>query len=105
MYSLEYLTSAERDFLDIITYIAVDLANPKAAEDLTALYDKKMSLLREGVWRGQPLRGNLPKRILDYGYHWVAVGNHLVFFTYDNDNMKILIHHICYGRRDLGNLL
>ena len=105
MYSLEYLPSAERDFLDIVTYIAVDLANPKAAEDLTDLYDKKMALLCEGVWRGQPLRGNLPDRIRDCGYHWIAVNNYLVFFTYDDGNMKISVHHICYGGRDFGKLL
>jgi plasmid stabilization system protein ParE len=105
MYSLEYLPSAEQDFLAIVAYISVDLDNPKAAEDLTKLYDRKMSLLREGVWRGQPLRGNLPKRILDYGYRWIAVNNYLVFFTHDDDNMKILVHHVCYGRRDFGRIL
>lgn len=91
--------------MDIIAYIAVDLANPQAAEDFARLYDRKTGLLREGVWRGQPLRGNLPKRIRDYGYHWFAVKNYLVFFTYDDDSMKILIHHVCYGKRDIGGLL
>jgi plasmid stabilization system protein ParE len=102
---LEYLLSAEEDFLDIIAYIAIDLANPKAARDLTGLYAKRMELPREGVWRGQPLRGNLPKRILDYSYHWIAIDNYLVFFTYDEGNMRILVHHICYSKRDLANLL
>jgi hypothetical protein len=69
------------------------------------LYDRKMELLCEGVWRGQPLRGRLPKRIREYGYHWAAVNNYLVFFTYDEDSMRILIHHICYGKRDLSKLL
>ncbi|MDR1065451.1 MAG: type II toxin-antitoxin system RelE/ParE family toxin [Oscillospiraceae bacterium] len=105
MYSLKYLPSAEQDLLDIVTYIAVDLLNPKAAEDLVDLYDHKMELLCEGVWRGQPLRGRLPERIREYGYHWVAVNNYLVFYTYDEDNMRILIHHICYGKRDLSKLL
>jgi hypothetical protein len=34
MYKVKYLPSAEQDLLGIVTYIAVDLANPQAAEDL-----------------------------------------------------------------------
>jgi plasmid stabilization system protein ParE len=105
MYRIVYLPSAEVDLYAITTYIADDLANPKAATDLLNRYDEKLALLRDGVWIGQPLRGKLPKRISDYGYRWFSVGNYMAFFVVDEAAKLITIHHIVYGRRDLSKLL
>jgi plasmid stabilization system protein ParE len=43
MYSIEYLLSAEDDFLKIVRYIAINLSNPKAAGDFADLYEEKVA--------------------------------------------------------------
>ena len=88
-----------------ISYIAIKLQNPKAAEDFANLYDKKVQKLCDGIAIGLPLRGKLPKRIQSCGYRWIAVKNYLAFFTVAEAEKMISIHHVTYGRRNLAKLL
>jgi plasmid stabilization system protein ParE len=54
MYRLVYLPSAEQDFLGIVTYISIDLANPKAAEDLIDLYERRKRKMPAGKHGRKP---------------------------------------------------
>ncbi len=72
-YDAVYLTSAERDINDAVRYIAVDLSNLTAAENLLAEIDEKVNSLRHGYWRGQSLQHHSSGIFTDIEMNWCAI--------------------------------
>ncbi len=96
-YQVRFLSIAEEDFTEIISYITAD--NPTAAESVVNKIEKNLELLSES-----PHLGKSPS---DYdlkllGYQYLIIENHQVF--YKIEQRTIFIHRILHGARNYKNL-
>lgn len=93
---------AEADLDDIVSYIAVELANPKAASDFL---DKLENVIEEA--RAFPESGSavtndfLPVTNIRKKY----VGNYVMFYMPDFSAKTIYILRIIYGKRNMDEIL
>lgn len=96
-YNVKITSQAESDMQEIIYYITHELKAPEAALHLLdALEDsfsslehfpQRVALIDEEPWRTK-------------GIHRLPVKNFLVYFWIDEDNMKVQITAVIYGKRD-----
>jgi toxin ParE1/3/4 len=97
-FSIRFLSIAEEDFAEIISYIAAD--NTKAAENLANKIEKDLELLSDN-----PLLGKTPSdsdlKLL--GYRYLIIENYLIFYTIEK--RTILIHRMLHGARNFRSLL
>jgi len=93
-----YLRTAERDLVDIFTYIMND--NPTAAASLLEEIDRSISHLPRN-----PDLGVLPKddRLRKLGYRILIIRKYLVFYVVKKD--AIQIRRVLHGARQLAFLL
>lgn len=93
---------AVADIRDATTYMAEQLASPKAADDFLDEVQAKIDMLK-----GSP---QACARVRDYdlakaGYRWCTVGNFLMFFTTDSANSLVYVERVLFGARDWKSLL
>ena len=97
-YQVRFLSIAEEDFTEIISFIAAD--NPTAAYAMANKIEKNLELLSEN-----PNLGRIPReeeiRIL--GYRYLIVQNYLIFYTMEEKT--IFVHRILHGARNYKTLL
>ena len=95
---IRYLTTAERDLVDVFTYITKD--NPTAAASLLEEIDQSISHLSRN-----PDLGVLPKddRLRKLGYRILIIRKYLVFYVVKKD--AIQIRRVMHGARQLAFLL
>lgn len=93
---------AESDFDDIVRYIAVELANPKAASDFA---DKVQAAIEEA--RSFPESGPLVVNefLPDTAVRKKLVGSYILYYLPDFANKMILVLRIVYGRRSMDEIL
>ena len=96
--SIRFLSAAETDFQEIITYIASD--NLTAAKTLAGKIERQLTRLS-----AHPFIGKIPneKELADMGYRFLVIQNYLVFYTIEDH--VIMIHRIIHGARDYPGLL
>jgi addiction module RelE/StbE family toxin len=97
-YRVRFLSIAEEDLTEIITFIATD--NVKAAEDLANKIEKNLQLVSLNPQLGKIPRDNDLKSL---GYRYLIIGNYLIFYTIEK--RTILIHRILHGARNYKLLL
>lgn len=97
-YHVRFLSIAEEDFTEIVSYIAAD--NPAAAEVIANKIEKNIELLSEN-----PKIGRIPRdeEIKNLGYRFLIVQNYLVL--YKIEVKTIFIHRILHGARNYKSLL
>jgi len=97
-YEIRYLSTAERDLIDILEYIKKD--NPTAANSQLKKFDKAISQLASN-----PLLGIIPKdeRLKKLGYRMLIVNKHLVFYVVKTEYVQI--RRIIHGARRYSFLL
>jgi len=97
-YSVRFLSVAEHDLQELITYIATE--NVTAA--LVLLEKIHKECLKLGV---HPYLGKVPheEKLIKLGYRVLVVENYLIF--YKVKGKTVLIHRVIHGARDLINLL
>ncbi len=99
-YRLTQKASADLD--DIVSYMAVELANPKAASDFL---DKLGDLINEA--QAFPESGTLvtneflPVKNIRKKY----VGNYIMFYQPDFSTKTIYVLRIIYGKRNIDEML
>ena len=95
MNKLQLSRAAQKDLLEIKSYIAVDLENPKAAMEAVKRITKKIRLLNDNPLMGAALASisgaNSDERFL-------VCGSYMVFYRITREN--IFIDRVLYGRRD-----
>lgn len=93
---------ADADLDDIVRYIAVDLANPKAASDFV---DKLQSAIEET--RSFPESGSLVvnEYLPDTEVRKKLVGNYILYYLPDFAEKMIFVLRIVYGRRNMDEIL
>ena len=104
-YAAFYLTSAERDITDAVRYIAEDLSNPTAAENLLVAIGEKVKTLEKGYWRGQQLKTHSSGLFEDIDMNWCIVKGYYLFFKFDETDMVIRIYHFSHKLRGLHYIL
>ena len=96
-YNIKITSQAEEQIQEIIHYITYDLKTPDAAHHLldtledsfTSLthFPQRVALIDEEPWHTK-------------GIHRLPVKNFLVYFWIDEDNMRVQIIAVIYGKRD-----
>lgn len=93
---------ADADLDDIVGYIAVELANPKAASDFV---DKLQGVIEEA--RSFPESGSLVVNEFapNTEVRKKPVSNYIMYYFPDFDEKMIFILRIVYGRRNMDEIL
>lgn len=96
-YNVKITSQAESEIQEIIHYITHELKAPEAAlhlldaleDSFTSLarFPQRVALIDDEPWRTK-------------GIHRLPVKNFLVYFWIDEDNMKVQITAVIYGKRD-----
>jgi toxin ParE1/3/4 len=97
-YDVRVLSTAEEDLAEIVLYIAED--SPSSAEAVLARIEKNISLLETNPLLG---RAAQEEELSAWGYRYLVVGNHLVFYTVEKH--IVYVHRILRGTRDYLALL
>lgn len=99
--SIVYRPLALRDKRLIASYIAVDLASPKAALDTVSRIDDAIDLLLEVPAMGRPVNDD---RLEKQGYRRLAVphANYWVFYRFEAKERRIVIERILHQRMDIA---
>ena len=87
---------------DVVQYIAVELANPKAASDFV---DKLQSAIEEA--RSFPESGSLVinEYLPDTEVRKKLVENYILYYLPDSEQKTIFVLRIVYGRRNIDEIL
>ena len=93
---------AVADLDDVVQYIAVELANPKAASDFV---DKLQSAIEEA--RSFPESGSLVinEYLPDTEVRKKLVENYILYYLPDSEQKTIFVLRIVYGRRNIDEIL
>lgn len=93
-----FTPKATREIDEIINYIAINLANPKAANDLYIEFEKTLNTIIDF-----PLSGPISELPFPYKLHKVYFGNYIIFYNFSNDT--ITVFSIKYAQRNHRELL
>ena len=96
-YKLEFLPAAQRDLVDIIRYIRVDLANTAAADELTEKFIDAAETAARIPYGFEAYR---PIKPLKHEYRRIVVGNYLMFYRINEKEKIISIVAVVYGKRE-----
>lgn len=98
LFTIRYLSTAQRDLLDIFQYIKKD--RPQAASGLLDKFDKSIAQLA-----ANPKLGIIPKdeRLKRLGYRVLVVDKYLVFYVLKSK--KVQIRRVIHGARKYNFLL
>jgi len=101
-YSLNITDIAEEDILSTIKYIANELKNSIAANNLLDEIEKHELILEDtpGIY---PLVHD--EYLAEKGLKYVKIKNFLLFYTIDKKNKIVNIIRFLYGRRDWKKIL
>lgn len=95
-YKLRYLPMFEEDLTGIIDYIALQLKNPIAAENLL---DEVRTAIHERTACAEAFEPYQSRRDRQYPYYRIYVKNYVVFYVVIGDIMEV--RRILYSRRNL----
>ena len=100
-YKVIVAAHAEQDIDEIVSYIAIKLCNPQAAEDF-------LSKSRATFHRldNQPAAFPLARNpaLAAKGYRWVSIKNYMAFYTIDEKRKEVFIVRVVFGSRNLDNI-
>lgn len=101
-YIVKITAQAEEQLQEIIKYITTELKAPKAALNLLDEIERSISSLSQF-----PQRVTLTKEEpwCNYGIHKMPVKNFLIYFWIDEENSKVQVTAVIYGKRDQLNQL
>lgn len=100
-YRINVTDLADTDLEDIFDYVAGTLKEPTTAlslvERLYAAINKLASY---------PFRCPLAKDsfLAKQGFRTLFIDNYIVFYVVDEKEHKVIVHRVCYGKRQYRNL-
>ncbi len=99
-YKLRYLPLFRSDLKEIIDYIAYQLYNPAAAENLLEAVEAAILERSSCAEAFEPYHSKT-ERI--HPYYRIYVGNYTIYYIVDGDVMEV--HRILYNKRNTSILL
>lgn len=101
-YSIEITEPAEHDLKEIVRYIALELRDSIAAQNVIGRISGAIYDLVE-----MPLRNPLvsDEKLSLQGIRKIIIDNYLVFYVVTEGNRTVTIIRVLYSRRDWINLL
>ena len=102
MYKLEYLPAAKRDWAEIVRYIAHDLHNPQAADQLAVDLVEAAERAARFPYSNAGYR---PIRPLNFEYRRVVVHHYAIFYRVDEVQRKVIVVRVLYIKKNLENVL
>ncbi|MBR7060131.1 MAG: type II toxin-antitoxin system RelE/ParE family toxin [Eubacterium sp.] len=93
---------AKSDMLEAVKYIANELKNPVAAQNLADDFISAAERLCEFPYANNVY---LPIKPLESEYRRIIVKNYLMFYTVDEQNKTVTIMRVIYARRDMESQL
>ena len=102
MYNLEIAASAQSDLEEILEYIAVELANPTAAETFLDEVEKCYDTLILQPYMYEQCRSD---RLRLAGYRRAVIKNYIMVYSVDDSKETVYIMRFFYGARDYEKLI
>ncbi len=102
MYKLVISKLAHQDLESIVSYIAIQLVNPKAAGDFLDEVDKCYSYLKSKPWMYAKCQD---KRLEKEGYRKVIIKNYVLVYKIDEESKTVNILRFFYGTQDYANMI
>lgn len=102
MYKLVITELAQSDLDDIVSYIAVNLANPSAASDFLDEVEKCYAHLKNNPFiyaKSDDIR------LEREGYRKALIKNYLLMFKINREQNTVIVYRFFYGARDYLKLL
>lgn len=101
-YSYRFTEKAEQDFDEILRYIAVDLANPAAAQNLGRKMFEQIDMVRAFPDSGAPVDNEF---LSDKTVRKLSVDNYIIYYKAHYEDKIISVIRIVYGKRNLDEIL
>ena len=102
MYKLNVSELAHKDLDKIVSYIAVQLANPSAASDFLDDLDKCYGYLKSNPMMYAKCQD---KRLEIEGYRKVIIKNYVLVYKVNEDSKTVSILRFFYGAQDYAKLI
>jgi len=102
MYKLAVSELAHEDLDRIVSHIAVQLANPKAAADLLDDVERCYEHLRENPMMYETCAD---KRLAAAGYRKATIKNYIAVYRFSEETGTVYILRFFYGARDYMNMI
>ncbi|AGA70358.1 addiction module toxin, RelE/StbE family [Desulfitobacterium dichloroeliminans LMG P-21439] len=102
MYKLKVSELAHQDLDKIVSYIAVQLANPKAAGDFLDEVDTCYGYLKSSPLMYAKCQD---KRLEKEGYRKLTIKNYVLVYKIDEVSKTVNILRFFYGAQDYVNLI
>ena len=96
-YRVEISDSADFDLNEILTYIAVELSNPKAAADFADALDEKYANLETHPYMFELSRH---ERLAELGYRRFVIGSFVALYLVNEAQHEVTIMRIFYGKQN-----
>ena len=101
MYKLVVTELAHQDLDSIISYIAIQLANPTAASDFFYEVDKCYGYLKSNPVKYSKCNDS---RFEKEGYPKAIIKNYILVYKGDESNKKVVVLRFFYGTREYAKL-
>lgn len=101
-YSFRFTEKAELDLDEILHYIAVDLANPVAAQNFGRKIFEQIDMVRKFPDLGVPVDNEF---LSDKIIRKLLVDNYIIYYKAHYDEKIISVIRIIYGKRNLDEIL
>lgn len=101
-FGCRFTEKAEADLDQILGYIAVELANPKAASDFADGLQSAIEEARTFPESGLPVENEF---LANNAVRKKLIGNYLMYYLPDLEERTIFILRIVYGRRSMDEII
>lgn len=102
MYKLVVTELAHQDLDSIVSYIAVQLANPAAASDFLDDVDKCYGYLKSNPMMYSKCNDS---RLEKEGYRKAVIKNYILVYKVDESAKRVSVLRFFYGARDYAKLI
>ncbi len=101
-YLIEFTSKAIADLEKIYVYIANELFNPDAAQNLLDNFEKKIMILRSYPFSSNVVQDTYLRK---KGYRKLVIDHYLIFYLVDENEKKVRIMRVLYGAQQYERYL
>ena len=102
MYQLSYLPISKKDIEGIILYISETLKSPATALHLLNSFETAVKTLKNFPYSHEVYRLS---NQLDKEYRYIPVKSYIIFYTVLENEKKVEIQRVLYGKMDFNKII